>query len=129
MGAAALKALQVVVTVLRDIIENDGKTLATIAVGIISVFVALLTMVIIPVVIHERVPVCATKEQAVWYWQAAKSVTEMTQSPCDPGVYVDWQNVIAIDTVRLKQNFKKSSPERAQELALRFVEETGTCSH
>jgi|LSQX01.2.fsa_nt_gb D-alanyl-lipoteichoic acid acyltransferase DltB (MBOAT superfamily) len=133
MGAAvlkaALRAVQVIAAVLRDLIENDGKTLATIAVGVISVFIALLIMVIIPVVIHERVPVCTTKEQAVWYWQAAKSVTEMTQSPCDPGVYVDWQNVIAIDAVRLKQNFNKSSLERAYELALRFVEETGTCTH
>lgn len=127
--AAVLRALQVIATVLRDMIENDGKALATIVVGIISVFVALLVIVIMPVVIHERVPVCATKEQAVWYWQAAKGVTEMTQSPCDPGVYVDWQEVIAIDAVRLKQNFKRSSPERAYELALRFVEETGICTH
>lgn len=129
MGAAALKALQVVATVLRDMIEKDGKTLAAIAVGVISLFIALLVMVIMPVVIHERVPVTMTKEQAVWYWQAAKSVTEMTQSPCDPGVYVDWQEVIAIDAVRLKQNFKKSSPKRALELAKRFIEESGTCTY
>jgi hypothetical protein len=82
-----------------------------------------------PVVIHERVPVTMTQEQAVWYWQAAKEVTEMTQSPCDDGVYVDWQEVIAIDAVKLKQNFKKSSAGRAKMLALKFVEEIGICIH
>lgn len=126
---AALRAAQVAVGILRDLVENDGQALAKIAVGAVSIFVALLMMVIMPVVIHERIPVATTKEQAVWYWQAAKSITEMTQSPCDPGVYVDWQQVVAIDAVRLKQNFKKSSPERALELAARFVEEDGTCTH
>lgn len=124
---AALKVLQAVISVLRDMIENDGKTLGTIVVAAITVFCILLFFVLMPVVIHERVPVTMTKEQAVWYWQAAKAVTEMTQSPCDDGVYVDWQEVIAVDTVRLKQNFKKSDAKRAKKLALEFVEADGYC--
>lgn len=128
MGTA-LKIIQAITTVLRDMIENDGKGIATVIVGVISIFFGLLLLILMPVVIHERVPVTMTQEQAVWYWQAAKEVTEMTQSPCDDGVYVDWQEVIAIDTVRLKQNFKKSSAGRAKQLALKFVEEIGTCTH
>jgi|GEM_PF-875964 len=127
--ATALKAIQAALAVLQDMIENDGKSLASIIIGIICIFFALLMFILIPVVIHERVPVTATKEQAVWYWQAAKEVTEMTESPCDPGVYVDWQQVIAIDAVRLEQNFKKSSSSRAKELAKHFVEQIGICTH
>lgn len=130
MGAATIaKILQTATTLLRDMIKNDGKGIATVVVGIISIFFGLLMLVIIPTVIYERIPVTMTKEQAVWYWQAAKEVTEMTQSPCDDGVYVDWQEVIAIDTVRLKQNFNKSNDKRAKELALKFVEEVGICTH
>lgn len=127
--AAALRVLQAAVAILRDLIENDGKTLAYIALGSISVFFALLVLVLMPVVIHERVPVAMTEEQALWYWQAAKGVSDMTQSPCDDGVYVDWQEVIAIDAVRLKQNFKKSSAARARDLAERFVEPVGSCTY
>ncbi|HBQ26679.1 MAG TPA: hypothetical protein DD791_09840 [Syntrophomonas sp.] len=127
--ATALKIIQAIVTVIRDMIENDGKGIAAVVVGFISMFFALVLLVIMPVVIHERIPVTMTKEQAIWYWQAAKEVTEMTQSPCDDGVYVDWQEVIAVDTVRLKQNFKKSNEKRAKELALKFVEEDGECTY
>lgn len=127
--ATALKVIQTIISILRDMIENDGKTLATIVVGVFVILFILLFFFLIPVVIHERVPVTTTKEQAVWYYQAAKEVTEMTQSPCDDGVYVDWQEVIAVDTVRLKQNFKRSSAKRAKELALEFIEESGSCTH
>lgn len=128
MGTA-LKVIQAIAAVIRDMIENDGKGIAAVVIGVISLFFGLLILILMPVVIHERVPVTMTQEQAVWYWQAAKEVTEMTQSPCDDGVYVDWQEVIAIDTVRLKQNFKKSNDKRAKELALKFIEEDGECTH
>lgn len=127
--ATALKVIQTIISILRDLIENDGKTLATIVVGVFTIFFVLLLFILIPVVVHERIPVTMTKAQAVWYWQAAKEVTEMTQSPCDDGVYVDWQEVIAVDTVRLKQNFKKSNAKQAKKLALEFVEEAGSCTH
>ena len=127
--ATALKIIQAIATAVQDMIENDGKGIAAVVVGIITVFFGLILLVIMPVVIHERVPVTMTKEQAVWYWQVAKEVTEMTQSPCDDGVYVDWQEVIAVDTIRLKQNFKKSNEKRAKELALKFVEEDGECTY
>ena len=123
--ATALKIL----SILRDMLENDGKTLATIVVGVLTIFFLLLFFILMPVVIHERIPVTMTKEQAVWYWQAAKEVTEMTLVPCDDGVYVDWQQVIAVDAVRLKQIFKKSDVERAKRLALAFIEEDGRCTH
>jgi len=122
------KITHAILSVLRDMIENDSKGMAAVVVGVVSVFFGLLLLIIMPVVLHERVPT-VTKEQAVWYWQAAKEVTEMTQSPCDPGVYVDWQQVIAVDTVKLKQNFKKASLKRARELALHYVEQIGTCTH
>lgn len=129
MGNAILNALRVVGLVISDMFKEDGSTILKVAIVVVTLFFALLLLILIPVVIHERVPVTMSKEQAVWYWQAAKEVTEMTESPCDPGVYVDWQEVIAVDTVRLKQNFKKSSPKRAKELALLFVEEDGECKH
>lgn len=81
-----------------------------------------------PVVIHERVPM-ATPGQAFLYFNAAKAASDHTKSPCDEGVKVNWQEVIAIDAVRLKQNFKKASPERASELAYLFTEKVGECTH
>ncbi len=129
MPAAVLKALKAATAILQDMISKDGQILAKIALGAITFFFALLLLVLIPVVIHERVPVTTTKTQALWYYDAAMAVTNMTQSPCNPGVYVDWQEVIAIDAVRLKQNFKKSSPGKAINLAEKFVEQIGTCTH
>jgi hypothetical protein len=128
MSAAAIKALKVIASLIKDLIENDGKGILTILLVIVSIICGLFFLIIMPVTIHERVPL-ATQEQATWYWQAAREVSEMTQSPCDDGVQLNWQEVIAIDTVRLNQNFKKSSPSRAKDLALQFIEETGTCSH
>lgn len=110
-------------------IEEDGKTIGRLGALIATIFFFLFIFILMPVVIHERIPVTLTKEQAVWYYQAAKEVTEMTQSPCDAGVYVDWQEVIAVDAVRLKQNFKKSNAKRAKKLALEFIEEAGSCTH
>lgn len=129
MAAAVLKALKVAAAILQDMITNDGQTLAKIAVGIITLFFTLLLLILMPVIIHERVPVTTTKAQALWYYNAAMAVTNMTQSPCDPGVYVDWQEVIAIDAVRYKQNFKKSSLDKAMYLAGKFVEQIGECTY
>lgn len=81
-----------------------------------------------PVVIHERVPM-ATPEQAWLYFNAAKEVGDGTKSPCHDGVTVNWQQVIAVDAVRLKQDFSKTSMTRALDLAGMFIEQTGTCKH
>lgn len=78
-----------------------------------------------PVVIHERVPM-ATPEQALWYFNSAKGVSNRTKSPCHDGVTVNWQQVIAIDAVRLDQDFSKTSNSRAEDLAGKFVEKVGT---
>lgn len=129
MGTAVLKALRLLAFIIKDLFQEDSSVMLKVVITVITLFFGLFLLILVPVVIHERVPVATTQEQAVWYWQAAKTVTEMTQSPCDDGVYVDWQEVIAVDTVRLKQNFKKSSQERANELALLFVEEDGECTH
>jgi len=61
------------------------------------------------------------------YVDAAKEVTASTKSPCDDGVdLIDWQQMIAIDAVRLKQNFKKVTKSRAESLAESFIEQDGT---
>jgi|GEM_PF-6347894 len=80
-----------------------------------------------PAVIHERVPM-VTPEQAMLYFNAAKMVSESTESPCDDGVLVNWQEVLAVDAVQLKQNFRKANQGRADELAQLFVEKSGECS-
>lgn len=129
MSAAALKALKVIIAILKGDLKDTAEKAGYLLLIIGTAFIFLLILVIMPVVIHERVPVAMTKQQALWYWQAAKDVTEMTQVPCDAGVYVDWQQVIAIDTVRLKQNFSKSSANRANKLAKMFVEKKGTCTY
>jgi len=78
-----------------------------------------------PVVIHERVPMVTT-EQAWLYFNAAKEVSDGTKSPCHEGVTVNWQQVIAVDAVRLRQDFSKTNMTRALDLAGMFIEQTGT---
>lgn len=78
-----------------------------------------------PMVIHETVPI-ATPSQVKFYYDAAKEVSEGTKSPCNPGVTVNWQHLMAIDAVRLKQDFKKSSLSRARQLAVKFIQRTNT---
>jgi hypothetical protein len=94
---------------------------------IIFVPVALLALLFAgPIVIWERVPI-ASPEQVMIYVNAAKMVSDSTKSPCDPGVTVDWQPLLAIDAVRLDQDFSKANPARAEELARRFIEKSGNC--
>lgn len=81
-----------------------------------------------PAVLAKHVPL-VTPIQARYYFDGAKSVSDMTKSPCDEGVNVNWQEVIAIDSVRLKQSFKKSNSERAHDLARMFVYKTGECTY
>lgn len=128
MSAAVMKALSIARAMLSDLFENGGENILKIVVGVIALITLLLLFFMIPIVIFERVPV-VKHEQALWYYNAARQVSDMTSSPCDDGVYVDWQEVIAIDAVRKKQNFKKSSAKKAKDLALEFVEESGSCTH
>lgn len=121
-----LKVLQALKIILRDLIENDGKTLISVVMGVISILFALLFFFLMPVVIHERVPV-ASLEQAVSYHDIARQVSDMTQSPCDPGVEIDWQEMMAVDAVRYEQNFEKADPGSIKRLANMFIEESGIC--
>jgi len=128
MAAALLKALRIAALIVKDMLQNEGSTLAKVVLGVITLFLGFLMMILIPVAIYERVPVTPTTTEALWYYLAAQEVTVMTQTPCDSSVYVDWQEVIAIDALRYKQNFRKSSPDKAKDLARRFVQKVGACS-
>ncbi|GEA16348.1 hypothetical protein E308F_25940 [Moorella sp. E308F] len=79
-----------------------------------------------PVVVWERVPI-ASPEQVMIYVRAAREVSAMTVTPCDSGVTVDWQPLLAIDAVRLEQDFSKANPDKAEELARMFIEKAGYC--
>jgi len=81
-----------------------------------------------PLVIHQRIPIAAPKT-ARMYSDMADSVSRMTSSPCDDGVNVQWQQVIAVDTVRFEQDFSEVNSKIARETAEEFVEEDGTCTH
>lgn len=129
MSAALIKALRVASAILQDIIQDGGEKVLKVGIALITLFLLIMLFFVFPVTIHERIPVAATKEQALWYYHAAKRTSEMTVSPCDPGVYVDWQEVIAIDAVRYKQNFRKSSAKKAFDLAQMFIREVGICVH
>lgn len=78
-----------------------------------------------PAVIYKRVPI-VTDEQAAYYYDAAEAVSDSTRSPCFKGVTVNWQEVIAVDAVRLNQEFEGTSYSRALELAQKFIVQTGT---
>jgi len=126
-AAAILKAFRIAAAILQDIFENSGENIFKIIGGVVGI-IMLLLFFIAPVVVFERVPV-ATHEQALWYYGAARAVSESTASPCHDGVYIDWQEVIAIDAFRYRQDFRKSSAKAALELAQKFVEPVGNCTH
>lgn len=67
-----------------------------------------------PIVIHERIPL-ATPSQVQIYIDAA-------QKASTGGVNVAWQALLAIDAVRLKQDFSKANATEAEALAERFIE-------
>lgn len=79
-----------------------------------------------PVVVHERVPM-ALPSAVQLYVEAAKTVSGSTKTACDKqGLMVDWKPLVAIEAVRLEQDFSKATKARAEDLAGRFVERTGT---
>ena len=79
-----------------------------------------------PIVIFKHVPV-AMPGIVQMYMEAAKEVTASTKSPCDDGVeLINWQQMIAIDAVRLKQDFKNVTKSRTESLAESFIEQVGT---
>lgn len=81
-----------------------------------------------PLTIFERIPI-VSMDQARLYHDAAEAVSQSTDSPCDPGVTIPWQQVLAVDAVRLEQDFRHTSYSRAKKLAREFIEEDGKCTH
>lgn len=78
-----------------------------------------------PAVIHERVPL-ATPGQVQWYIDGAAAASDATRTVCNQaGLQVDWQPLLAIDAVLLRQDFSRSSRARAEALARRFIERIG----
>jgi len=105
----------------------EVEKLALAIVAIITLPFLLLALLFAgPIVIWERVPI-ASPSQVQIYVDAAREVSESTKSPCDPGVTVNWQPLLAIEAVRLNQDFRKATPARARELARMFIEQVGTC--
>lgn len=93
----------------------------------IAVPLALIVLLFaVPVVIHERVPL-AKPSQVRLYVEAAEMVSDSTKTACDSeGLTVNWQLLLAIEAVRLGQDFRLADAARADDLARRFVERAGT---
>ena len=68
-----------------------------------------------PAAMVHTVPMAEAK-QVEYYLQAASEVNEKY------GLEVKWQEILALDTVLLGQNFSQSSVERAKRLAAEFVQ-------
>lgn len=92
---------------LKDVKKLLGYLLL-LPVAFISIFL------ISPGVVIETIPL-ASPSQVNWYVEAA----EKTSSKY--GLDIDWQEMLAIDAVRIRQDFSKSSPKRALTLAEDFV--------
>jgi murein DD-endopeptidase MepM/ murein hydrolase activator NlpD len=67
-----------------------------------------------PIAVHERIPLASPSQVQIYVDAAQKASTG--------GVTVDWQQLLAIDAVRLKQDFSKANPAEAEALAERFIE-------
>ncbi|MBO8129283.1 MAG: M23 family metallopeptidase [Peptococcaceae bacterium] len=113
MAAPAAVAVQI----LASLMPNDPKDIIKWLLIIIMLPLALLVLLFAgPVVMHERVPL-ASPSQVELYVDAAGAINE------EYGFDVNWQHLLAIDAVRLKQDFSRTSAARAVNLAEMFVEE------
>lgn len=85
-----------------------------------AAFGALVLFMIIfigPLVVLLHIPLGRTTEEYGYYIQAARRIEAET------GVYVHWQNIMAIDAVLLNQDFSGSSEERAYSYKEYFIRE------
>ncbi len=106
--------------------ENDRNALVKVALAVLGGFLLFLALFGAPFFMHQKVPLVST-DVADMYANAARAVTAMTQNPAEPqGVAVNWQQVLAVDAVRLNQNFSNVTPSDAYRTALLFVKQTGT---
>lgn len=67
-----------------------------------------------PSIIYETIPL-ASPSQVNWYIEAAEVVTNKY------GKKINWQELVAIDAVRLEQDFSKSNKGKALQLAEKFI--------
>lgn len=98
-----------------SIIPDLKDVIKFLLLGLLLPVVLIILLFAGPIVVHERVPLASPSQVQIYIDAAQKASTD--------GVNVAWQPLVAIDAVRLKQNFSKTSPERAYELARMFIEE------
>ncbi len=93
----------------------DLKNIKKILAYVLLLPIAILSIFFVsPGVVIETIPM-ASPSQVNWYVEAAEKVSEKYD------LDIDWQEMIAIDAVRLRQDFSKSGPDRALALAEAFV--------
>lgn len=94
-----------------------GKAVIAVAVLLLAVPMLIGALFVGPTTVHERVPM-ASPSQVKPYQDAAASVGAET------GLTIDWRPMLAIDAVRLDQDFSQSNSARAHALAESFVKKT-----
>jgi hypothetical protein len=115
----------IVKKILMELIGDTDK-LVKVVIGAFLFVLFIFLFIAAPLTLRNRVPIVSS-DIAFGYVNAAEAVSASTKSPCNDGVVVDWQQVIAIDAVRLNQDFRKSTPEEEKQVAQMFVEKIGTC--
>ncbi|MGB9841017.1 M23 family metallopeptidase [Thermovenabulum sp.] len=93
-------------------------------IGLLMPVILLILLFAGPITAYERVPLAAAGQIKI-YVDAAEKVSEITKNPYSEGVEVDWRPLVAVDAVRLKQDFSKATPAGAERLAEMFIEKTG----
>jgi hypothetical protein len=106
--------------------EDDRQLLVKIVLGVLGALLLVLLLFAAPFLMYQKVPLVSA-QVADMYVNAAQAVEQSTRSPADPqGVAVNWQQVLAVDAVRLNQDFSRVTPSDAYTTAALFIKQTGT---
>ena len=98
-------------------VDLDGELVVKVVLLILMLPIAILVLLFAaPTAMIESIPL-ARPSQVQFYIDAAEEINEQYE------LSVDWEEVLALDTVLLEQDFSLSSRERADELVGYFWEE------
>lgn len=107
--------MPIVVRILLTLIPKDKKTIKFLLALLLAPFIFVI-FIVSSVTMITHIP--AIQPEDIEIYKEASMYTFTTYA-----VYVPWKELIAIDAVRLKQDFKKASRESVIELADRFIEQ------
>jgi len=110
---------------LLALIPRPGEVIKLLLLIILIPGMIVITFFSAPATMYKYIPM-ASPSQIQYYIDAAENVSDGKIAKNRRNINIDWCKLVAIDAVLLENNFKRTSYERAEWLAERFIEDDGT---